>query len=42
MRIKDVASWQRLEFRILLAAFRVVLLGLVTDPAPSSPKECVP
>lgn len=42
MRIDHFALWQRLEFRILLAAFRIVLLGLVSETAPSSTKECVP
>jgi hypothetical protein len=30
VRIKRIVSWQRIEFAILLAAFRVVLVGLAS------------
>jgi hypothetical protein len=30
VRTSNVISWQRIEFRVLLAAFRVVLIGLAS------------
>ena len=31
MWTRNVISWQRIEFRILLAAFRVMLTGLASS-----------
>jgi hypothetical protein len=36
MPIQDAARWQRVELRLLLAALRVMLLGLIADSARSA------
>lgn len=37
MHLKSALGWQRLEFRVLLAAFKVLLIAMAEDADPTTP-----